>query len=122
MSYTVVLFLTGTSTMSRKAVLRETFLDDEKSPVAHAAPKIVYDYLKRRRPEDNFTLKEVREFEQRHVLGNQMQPIWYGFLTSQAPRSWRPSAKPYSEMAAFSPTACRQTEVLNSSTSKSFPI
>ena len=72
MSYTVVVFLTGTSTMSRKAVLRETFLDDKKSPVAHAAPKIVYDYLKRRRPEDNFTLKEVREFEQRHVLGNQM--------------------------------------------------
>ncbi|KAJ7392162.1 hypothetical protein OS493_013534 [Desmophyllum pertusum] len=43
--------------MSRKVLLRETFLDDEKSPVAHA--------------EEKFTLKEVREFEQRHVLGNQ---------------------------------------------------
>lgn len=58
--------------MSREVLLRETFLDDEKSPVAHAAPKIVYDYLKKHKPEEKFTLREVREFEQRHVLGNQL--------------------------------------------------
>lgn len=58
--------------MSREVLLRETFLDDEKSPVAYSAPKVVYDYLKKHRPEEKFTLKKVREFEQRHVLGNQL--------------------------------------------------
>lgn len=64
--------MSKTPAMKRKAVLREIFLDDEKSPVAHAAPKVVYNYLKRHRPEDKFTLKEVREFEQRHALGSQL--------------------------------------------------
>ena len=58
--------------MDREAILREVFLNDEKSPVAHAAPKIIYDYLKREVPEAAFTLKEVREFEQKHALGSQL--------------------------------------------------
>lgn len=58
--------------MERERILREVFLNDEKSVVAHAAPKIVYDYLKRHFPKAGFTLQEVREFEQRHALGSQL--------------------------------------------------
>ena len=41
--------------MERERILREVFLNDEKSVVAHVAPKIVYDYLKRHFPKAGFT-------------------------------------------------------------------
>ena len=75
--------------MSREVLLRETFLDDEKSPVAHAAPKIVYDYLKKHEPEEKFTLREVyRVYRQagapqtvvyklRDLLGEEIQGVFY---------------------------------------------
>ena len=59
------------SVMERERILREVFLNDKKRVVAHAAPKIVYDYLKRHFPKAGFTL-QVREFKQKHALGSQL--------------------------------------------------
>ena len=50
----------------------KAFTDFENSPVAFAAPKLVYEYLKHNHPQIGITFREVQEFEREFVGVNQL--------------------------------------------------
>jgi len=57
---------------TRESVLREAYLNVRLSPVAFAAPRVVLAYLRSEKLHNKFTLAEVKRFEKRYVLANQL--------------------------------------------------
>lgn len=57
---------------SRESVLREAYLNERVSPVAFSAPRVVFAYLRSEKPSYKFTLAEVKRFEKKYVLANQL--------------------------------------------------
>lgn len=56
----------------RQSVLREAYLNERVSPVAFAAPRVVLAYLRSENPSYKFTLSEIKRFEKKYVLANQL--------------------------------------------------
>ena len=53
-------------------MLREAFLDERVSPMAFAGPRVVLAYLRSTKPSYKLTLAEVKRFEKKYVLANQL--------------------------------------------------
>ena len=56
----------------RESVLRKAFLDERVSPVAFAGPRLVLAYMRSTKPSYKFTFAEVKRFEKKYVLANQL--------------------------------------------------